>query len=181
MPNYFEQIPVRYLAVTFALIALVFCCGQAAAQTGPVWTSRGIAVYQSIGSSLGVPGTSLYAEVASLSGSQSDGSNGTAFCWPLSTMLRVDDSLAVLNPVQYDPILRSLSDQFYNDYWNAATGGYRSGAAAGSTLYYDDNAHVAVALAQAYQITGDPIYLTRAEQTETFVLSGSDGAGGGGI
>ncbi len=181
MPNVCEQNPVRNLAVTFALLSLVISSGQAAAQTGPTWTSRGTAVYQSIGSSLGVPSTSLYAEVASLSGSQSGGSNGTAYCWPLSTMLRVDDSLAALNPVQYQPVLRSLSDQFYNNYWNASTGGYRSGAAAGSTLFYDDNAHVVVALAQAYQITGDPIYLTRAEQTETFVLSGSDGAGGGGI
>ena len=186
MPNAFQQIPARtralWLARTWLLLSLCLAAAPAAvAQTGPTWTSRGTAAYQNIGASLAVPGTSLYAEVASLSGSQSGGSNGTAFCWPLSTMLRADDALVMLNPVQYQPVLRSLSDQFYNNYWNAATGGYRSGAATGSTLYYDDNAHVAVALAQAYQITGDPVYLTRAEQTETFVLSGSDGAAGGGI
>jgi autotransporter-associated beta strand protein len=203
MPNDCEQIPLRrfvfmlpdcqslvqanarcsakWLGRYSVMLAIAFAAARAGAQTGPTWTSRGGVVYQSINSSLGVPGTSLYAEVASLSGSQSGGSNGTAFCWPLSTMMRADDSLAMLNPVQYDPILRSLSDQFYNNYWNASTGGYRSGAAFGSTLYYDDNAHVVVALAQAYQITGDPVYLTRAEQTEAFVLSGSDGAAGGGI
>ena len=137
-------------------------------------------MYQEIGNTLGIPGSSLFAEVAALGGGQSGGSNGTAYAWPLSTMLRVEGSLAAINPVQYDPVLRGLSDQFYSQYWNAG-GGYRSGAAPGSTLYYDDNAHIAVALAQAYQITGDPVYLARAEQTETFVLSGSDSAGGGGI
>lgn len=163
------------------LLSPCFAAAGVNAQTGPAWTARGIAAYQQINSSLGVPGTALYAESASLSGSQSGGSDGTAYAWPLSTMLRVDDSLAMLNPVEYDPVLLSLSDQFYNNYWNAATGGYRSGAAAGATLYFDDNAHIAVALAQAYQITGNPVYLTRAEQTETFVLSGSDSAAGGGV
>ena len=40
---------------------------------------------------------------------------------------------------------------------------------------------MAVALAEAYQITHNSIYLSRAEQTEAFVLSGEDSAGGGGI
>jgi predicted alpha-1,6-mannanase (GH76 family) len=48
-------------------------------------------------------------------------------------------------------------------------------------LFYDDNAHIAVALAQAYTLTKDPVYLTRAVQTYNFVLSGEDSAGGGGI
>ncbi len=163
------------------LLALCFAAARGNAQTGPNWTALGIAAYQQINDSLGVGGASMYAESASLSGSQSGGSDGTAYAWPLSTMLRVDDSLAMLSPVEYDPVLQSLSDQFYNEYWNASTGGYRSGAAAGSTVFYDDNAHIAVALAQAYQITGNPVYLTRAEQTEAYVLSGSDGAAGGGI
>ena len=170
---------IARLGVLFALWCIA-TQGKAQVATGPTWINRGTAVYQEIGNTLGIPGSSLFAEVAALGGGQSGGSNGTAYAWPLSTMLRVEGSLAAINPVQYDPVLRGLSDQFYSQYWNAG-GGYRSGAAPGSTLYYDDNAHIAVALAQAYQITGDPVYLARAEQTETFVLSGSDSAGGGGI
>jgi hypothetical protein len=153
----------------------------APATSAQTWINRGTAVYQQIVNTLGVSGSSLFAEAAALGGGQSGGSNGTAYAWPLSTMLRVENSLATLNPTQYDPVLRSLSDQFYSQYWNAAGGGYRSGTAANSMLYYDDNAHVAVALADAYKITADPVYLTRAEATMAFVLSGSDSAGGGGI
>jgi uncharacterized protein YyaL (SSP411 family) len=40
---------------------------------------------------------------------------------------------------------------------------------------------MAVALATAYNVTGDPVYLNRAISTYNFVLSGEDGSGGGGI
>jgi autotransporter-associated beta strand protein len=172
----------RFVLLGFLVSALVAAPPQVLGDvTSQTWISRGTAVYQQIGNTLGIPGSSLFAEVASLGGGQSGGSDGTAYAWPLSTMLRVDGSLAALNPVKYDPVLLGLSNQFYSQYWNAAGGGYQSGTATGSTIYYDDNAHVAVALAQDYQITGNPVYLTRAEQTEAFVLSGSDSAGGGGI
>ena len=171
-------------SVSLGVVVLAFVAAPPqgrGAITSATWINRGTAVYQQIGNTLGIPESSLFAEVAALGGGQSGGSDGTAYAWPLSTMLRVEGSLAALNPVQYDPVLLSLSNQFYSQYWNAASGGYQSGTAAGSTLYYDDNAHIAVALAQAYQITGNRVYLTRAEQTEAFVLSGSDSAGGGGI
>src|SRR5262249_14173584 len=56
-----------------------------------------------------------------------------------------------------------------------------SGVSSGATVFYDDNAHVAVALAKAYNLTGDPVYLSRAVQTYQFILTGEDTAGGGGI
>ena len=53
--------------------------------------------------------------------------------------------------------------------------------APGGERFYDDNAHLAVALAEAHEITGEPIYLTRAIDTLEFVLSGEDNVGGGGV
>jgi uncharacterized protein YyaL (SSP411 family) len=86
--------------------------------------------------------------------------------------------------VTYTPILRQFSDSLQTRYWTSGAGGYRSGVSSGATQFYDDNAHMAVALASAYQLTGDSTYLTRAINTYNFVLSGEDdsaASGGGGI
>jgi Glycosyl hydrolase family 76 len=139
-------------------------------------------VYQKINASLQVMGSHLYAETVSLSGTQSGGDSGFAYVWPEATMFRVLDDLVSYDPTTYTPIMRAFSDELYTRYWqNSGHGGYRSGVSSGATLFYDDNAHVVVALVQAYNLTGDPVYLSRAIQTYQFVLSGEDSAGGGGI
>ena len=139
-------------------------------------------VYQKINASLQVAGSHLYAETVSLSGTQSGGDSGFAYVWPEATMFRVLDDLVSYDPTTYTPIMRAFSDELYTRYWqNTAPGGYRSGVSSGATIFYDDNAHVAVALAEAYNLTGDPVYLSRAIQTYQFVLTGEDSAGGGGI
>jgi hypothetical protein len=87
-----------------------------------------------------------------------------------------------IDPATYRTTLRSYSDELRSRYWRtAAPGGYRSGVSAGADLFYDDNAHLVVALAEAYQLTRDPVYLSRAVEAYNFVLSGEDSAGGGGI
>jgi hypothetical protein len=139
-------------------------------------------VYQQINASLQVSGSHLYAETASLNGIQSGGDSGFAYVWPEATMFRALDDLVSIDPTTYTPVLRAFSDELYARYWQTtAPGGYRSGVSSGATLFYDDNGHVAVALAEAYDLTGDPVYLSRAVQTYQFVLSGEDMAGGGGI
>jgi uncharacterized protein YyaL (SSP411 family) len=73
--------------------------------------------------------------------------------------------------------LRRFSDELFTAYWN---NGYRSGAGAGER-FYDDNAHVTVALMEAYRITLDGTYLDRAKQAYSFVKQGEDSVAGGGI
>lgn len=129
---------------------------------------------------LRIPGTRLYAESASLNGTRSGGFNGKAFVWPISTQFRVLNTLTDLQPTTYTPILRQFSDQVRANYWDVS--GYRAGALPGTVeRFYDDNAHMVVALAEAYQITGDQAYLNRAIETQAFVMSGEDSRGGGGI
>jgi hypothetical protein len=141
----------------------------------------GLDAYAQTKATLQVPGSRLFAETASLSGQQSGGSGGFAYVWPLSTQFRVQTSLARLDPAIYVPLLRQFSDEARLRYWNNAGGGYRSGVTSGATLFYDDNAHMAVALMEAYRISADPVYLDRARETYDFVLSGEDQVGGGGI
>lgn len=139
--------------------------------------SRGLAAFGQIETTLRVPGTGLYAETVNLSGTRSGGVNGRAFVWPAATQFRVLNSLVQIDPVDYAPALRQFSDELHTAYWNA---GYRSGAGAGDR-FYDDNAHLVVSLTEAYNLTKDPVYLSRAQQTYTFVMEGEDTAAGGGI
>jgi hypothetical protein len=148
----------------------------------PTLLGWGQNVYARINASLKVPGSNLYSETASTSGARSGGDSGFAFVWPESEQFRVLNQLVKINSATYRTTLRAFSDELYTRYWkNSGTGGYRSGVSSGAELFYDDNAHVVVALAQAYQLTSDPIYLTRAVQTYNFVMSGEDSVGGGGI
>ena len=154
----------------------------AAAPADPTLLGWGQNVYKKIDASLKVPGSSLYSETASTSGTRSGGDSGFAYVWPESEQFRVLDDLATINPTTYTPVVRSFSDELFTRYWKSSgAGGYRSGVSSGSGLFYDDNGHVVVALAQAYALTNDPVYLTRAVQTYNFVISGEDTVGGGGI
>ena len=137
----------------------------------------GLQVSEEIGETLLVPGTSLYAETAWLDGTQSGGYNGRAFVWPVSTQFRVLNSLVQIEPDTYGGTLRQFSDQVHAAYWDS---GYRSGAGGGDR-FYDDNAHLVVALVEAYELTGEQVYLDRAIDTYGFVLEGEDSAAGGGI
>jgi hypothetical protein len=126
---------------------------------------------------LRVAGTRLYAETASLSGVQSGGLNGRAFVWPASTQFRVLNTLAQLDPANHTSSLGLFANELHNAYWN---NGYRSGAGGGDR-FYDDNAHLVVAYVEAYRLTNNTTYLTRARDTFSFVLQGEDAVAGGGI
>ena len=138
----------------------------------------GIEVSQEIDSTLKLPGKSLFAETAHLNGSQSGGWNGKAFAWSLSTQFRAFNSLTRYNPGVYAPILTAFADDFHSTYWSSS-GGYFC-CSGGGDRFYDDNAHLAVALAEAYEVTGDHIHLDRAIATYDFLLTGeAPGANGG--
>jgi len=172
----------RFVLPATLLLCPLTVLSQTTSQT---LRSYGLDTYNKTVSSLLVPnGNGLFAETASLNGTQSGGDSGFSFVWPASTQMRVYDALVRIDPVTFTPILRQFSDQLDTRYWTSATGGYRSGVSAGATQFYDDNAHIAVALMGAYNLTHDPVYLTRAINTYNFVLSGEDDSpqsGGGGI
>jgi hypothetical protein len=133
--------------------------------------------YNETDRTLRVPGSALYAETASVGGSQFGGFNGRAYVWPASTQFRVLNTLAQVQPATHVPILRQFADQLHSAYWDA---GYRSGAGGGDR-FYDDNGHLVVALVEAYRLTNDGTYLARAKDTQSFVLQGEDAVAGGGI
>jgi hypothetical protein len=166
---------------TAALVALLCACRAGAQTTAQDLLDWGLDAHAKTTASLQVPGNTLFAESASLGGQRFGGNGGFAYVWPLSTQFRVQTALVRHDPAAYSTLLRQFSDEARQRYWRSAGGGYRSGVSGGATLFYDDNAHMAIALMEAYRLTADPAYLTRAQETYNFVLSGEDSAGGGGI
>ena len=146
------------------------------------FAESGLAVYNRIDNELKRPNSNLYAESVSLSGVQSGGSGGFAFVWPAGIQFRVLNALVRHDPATYTPVQRAFSDDLVARYWRfTSAGGYRSGVTSGSTVFYDDNAHIVIAEMDAYASTGDPVYLQRARNTYNFVLRGEDNVAGGGI
>jgi hypothetical protein len=176
-----RPVQVPWWSCATAILALASIGVARAAASPEVLLDWGLDAQARTVATLRVPGSSLYAETASLNGQRSGGNGGFAYVWPLSTQFRVQNSLTRIDPAVHTPILRQFSDEARSRYWSQAGGGYRSGVGGGTTRFYDDNAHMAVALMEAYRITGDPVYLARARETYDFVLSGEDSAGGGGI
>ena len=164
-----------------AVIGLAATAGMAdaAVLTSGELRTWGVQTANEIDAKLRVPGTSLYAETANLNGTRSGGVNNRSFVWPASTQFRVLNMMARLFPATQTTPLKSFSDSLFNSYWSS-TNGYRSDVNGGAK-FYDDNAHVVVALAEAYRVTGNTVYLDRAKATQAFVMSGEDTAAGGGI
>jgi len=165
-----------------ALLCVLLACSAAAVPArGQVDLPRlrtwGLETSNEIDRTLRVPGTSLFAETASLSGTQSGGFNGRAFVWPASTQFRVFNTLTQIQPAAYATTLRQFADELHTAYWD---NGYRSGAGGGDR-FYDDNAHLVIALTEAYRLTNDIVYLNRAKDTQAFVMHGEDSVAGGGI
>jgi hypothetical protein len=106
------------------------------------------------------------------------------YVWLQSVMLSNLVAAARTDPEAYGPRLRGYFAAL-DAYWDAKVEipGYEAAPTRGNgnDKYYDDNAWMVIAFLEAYETDRDPRYLTRADETLRFVLSGWDGELGGGI
>ncbi len=127
---------------------------------------------------LRVPATGLYSDEAHLDGRRS----GPAFTWGCGVMLPALNAAAKLDPA-VKPELESYAKAL-EVYWNT------TGPTPGFDVlpcpkpvdrYYDDNAWLVLAYAEAFEVTGNAAWLERAKLTLNYVLSGYDDRLGGGL
>ena len=174
-------------ALTWFACAVVIAASNVTALAQPnvnkaQFAQWGLEVFGRIENELKKSNSALYAQEVSLAGVQSGGAGGFAYVWPAGVQFRVLNALVRHNSATYTISQRAYSNELLNRYWRSTSvGGYRSGVTTGSSVFYDDNAHIVIAEMDAYASTGDPIYLQRAENTYDFVLRGEDGVGGGGV
>ncbi len=106
------------------------------------------------------------------------------YVWLQSVMLSNLVAAARAEPAAYAPVLEKYFTAL-DAYWDpkVAIPGYEAAPTKGNghDKYYDDNAWMVIAFLEAYETNRDPRYLTRADETLKFVLSGWDEELGGGI
>jgi hypothetical protein len=106
------------------------------------------------------------------------------YVWLQSVMFSNLVAAARAEPGTYGPLL----DKYFtalDGYWDAKVKipGYEAAPTRGngSDKYYDDNAWLVITFLEAYETNHDGRYLSRADETLKFVLSGWDEEAGGGI
>ena len=103
--------------------------------------------------------------------------------WGAGVALSALDAAARVDPARYRGRMCAFIDAL-NAYWTDFNhiGGYDvQPGPKPNDRYYDDNAWLVLALAEAYEVAHRPGDLARAEATQRFVLSGEDDQLGGGI
>lgn len=130
-----------------------------------------------------MPRRNLYSEESRLTEGKPRPGGAPAFMWSCGVQLSALVAAAKLDRSRYEPRLRAYSNAL-DSYWieHDGVGGYdvlpnpRS-----ADRYYDDNAWMVLAFAEAYEATRDSKQLDRAVKAMDFVLSGGDDKLGGGL
>jgi uncharacterized protein YyaL (SSP411 family) len=155
--------------------------GATAATTSPLPLRQwGEETLRSIREELWLPARGLYAEKRT---ADAGAPTNPAFMWSAGVELSALAAAARVEPQRYSAPMRAYADslQLYWTEHNGIGGFDVLPAPKPSDRYYDDNAWIVLALAEAFEVTHDPRYRDRAEATFRFVMSGEDDQLGGGI
>jgi mannose/cellobiose epimerase-like protein (N-acyl-D-glucosamine 2-epimerase family) len=169
---------------TLSRVLLCLVCALlprfAVAQTRPDFKTWGLSAMAQIEQEYRLPARSLYADSFRPADKRP---SGPAFMWACGVQLTALAAAARADKPHYLPLLRQYITGL-DVYWSKAdpVPGYDVLPGPKSPdRYYDDNEWVALALLEAYELTGDPADLDRAEKTFKFVMSGEDALLGGGL
>lgn len=101
------------------------------------------------------------------------------YAWGQGVMLHALNAAAAIDS-SYLAKARRNADEFHLRYWCSQNGtsGYNASYGGCGDRYYDDNAWIALALLELYELTGDSRYLTWARETVAFCMTGENGPGG---
>ncbi len=149
-------------------ISAVYSAGQV---EPPLFQEWGMETLEQIDHDLRKTGSSLFAEYANTSGYQSQ----TAYIWPQGIQFHALNNAAAVNPGAYLGKVIGFTGELHSQYWSYKNGlwGYDS-SVSGGTRFYDDNAWLAMAYMKLYELTGDNLYVQRAQDTMVFVMSGEN-------
>ncbi|HOX40074.1 MAG TPA: glycoside hydrolase family 76 protein [Candidatus Brocadiia bacterium] len=148
-------------------------------QTAARMRARGSEIISKIRSQFLIPDKKLYSDEWSRNGGQS----GPAFAWGAGVMLSALNGAAKADPEKCQAWLNDYIKAL-DVYWNSAgpVPGYDCLTCPKPVdRYYDDNAWIVIALAEAHKNSGNESYFNRAERAMDYVLSGMDDKLGGGI
>lgn len=166
------------LLTTTLLAAATLSTASAAAPADPPSSHAAMAreMTAAIHHTFWIPERSLYRTRA--------GTDEPETIWGGGILFSMLTAAARHDPHTYAKDLRRFQ-RGLDSYWDAKTPipGYEPcpTAGGGSDKYYDDNAWIVIAFAEAAELTGDRGLIRRAHETQRFVDSGWDDTLGGGI
>lgn len=137
--------------------------------TGSTFRQWGEETLEQIADDFGIPGSYLYSE-------NLDG--WPAFAWPQGIQFHALNAAARFDS-SYINDAENLADEFHNRYWCYKNGiwGHSASADYCGDRYYDDNAWIAKALMELYNLNNKSTYLNRAKNVLAFTMSGENGPG----
>lgn len=102
-----------------------------------------------------------------------------AYAWGQGIHFSALVAAAKVNPSAYLAEAESVANKMHSQYWCTSNGksGYNASANNCGDRYYDDNAWIALALMELYEITDNTTYLDRAKAVVVFCMSGENGPG----
>ncbi len=97
-----------------------------------------------------------------------------AYAWGQGIHFSALVAAAKVNPSAYLAEAESVANKMHSQYWctSNSKSGYNASANNCGDRYYDDNAWIALALMELYEITGNTTYLDRAKAVVVFCMSG---------
>lgn len=107
-----------------------------------------------------------------------------SFLWPMSGVFSSVNLLAEIDPDRYgvyqDSMVKAV-EMYYDN--QRAPAGYQAYPVCFEKVdrYYDDNGLVGIDYVDAYQATKNPVYLSKAKEIMTFIMSGWDDNYGGAV
>ena len=107
------------------------------------------------------------------------------YAWGQGVMFHALNAASKIDP-SYLPKARQNADKLRSNYWCSLNGtsGFNAGSGGCGDRYYDDNAWIALALIELYQLSDCPKYLDWAQDTVVFCMTGENAptnSPGGGI
>lgn len=168
--------PPRLIAAT---VALIYFTQQAVAQPAapaPNYAAQAREVTEHLQKVFYDPRTGVYVKTPK--------DRTPDYIWRQAAVFSAFVAAARHEPAVYRPVMMKYFHAL-DKYWDTKTAipAYEPSPTRGNghDKYYDDNAWLVITFAEAYQLTGDQAYLTRAQAVARFVASGWDDEGGGGI
>lgn len=146
----------------------------------PDWRALGARTLARIEAGYRDPKSGRLAESVDAQGARS---GQPSFMWGLGVHISALAAATRVEPATYAAMLDRQRASL-GAYWVETRGAGAFSASpvpAAPDRYYDDNAWVGLAMIEAYEWTGQTAYLRQAVEIAQFVLSGEDGALGGGI
>lgn len=185
------SVPVRSCSrrhrCAFPIVALIIVAavtgGDLHAQLPPPYEQWGRESLEKIDEAFWIERRGLYSEESRLAGEKPEPGRQPAFMWGCGVQLSALVAAAKFDRKTYEPRMRAYGDAL-DAYWtnHKGIGGYDVlPNPRDADRYYDDNAWMVLAFAEAYEVSREHKQLDRAKKTMDFVLSGEDDKLGGGL